>query len=45
MEENVRLLAAAGLPEDAHGGDLVAVGGEILLLGVDRASLLEIRRD
>ncbi|MBL6720089.1 MAG: hypothetical protein ISQ08_01620 [Planctomycetes bacterium] len=45
MEENARLLAAAGLPEDAHGGDLVAVGGQILLLGVDRASLLEIRRD
>lgn len=45
MEENARLLAAVGLPEDAHGGDLVAVGEQILLLGVDRASLLEIRRD
>ena len=45
VEGDVRLLGVTSLPEEIMGGDLVQVGARVLLLGVDRATRLGLRRD
>ena len=45
VEGDVRLLGVTSLPEEVLGGDLVRVGPHVLLLGVDRATRLGLRKE